>query len=469
MEDRHGSLADLDLDLGRQQAPQLHLVDIAMHGMDDWAERLQLLQRREGEEVSGMDDCLGGLDQLDAALGQPAGSSGHVGVGDDGDQAVNSDGCERGAGRQSSSARVFRRASAGSLVMMSKVAEQVDSGTALPSAGPICDLVKGMLSVPRADALFSAEPAEEAARLAALVEDPLDDDDLQLALYLCFELHYRSFPNVDPAWEWDPVLLAVRAVLEEAFFDALEAEIAPGEPVDPAQIGDLLFRLESDDDGVSLSRHLEIEAGIEEFREFVVHRSFYQLKESDPHSWAIPRLDGPAKTALLEVQADEYGGGRPERMHSRLFAKTMRALGLDDRENAYLAYAPGETLATVNLMSATGLRRSRRGAIVGHLAMFEMTSALPNRRYGNALRRLGFGVEATDFYDEHVEADAVHENIAAYDLAGGLARQEPELAADILFGARALLFLEDRFGRRLLDAWREGQTSLCRPLVGTET
>lgn len=353
---------------------------------------------------------------------------------------------------------------------MSKVAEkQVGSGEMLPSAGPICDQVVAMLSVPRGDASLSTEPAEKAARLAALVESPLGDDDLQLALYLCFELHYRSFPKVDPAWEWDPTLLAVRPVLEEVFFDALEAEIDPGDPVDPTRIGDLLFRLESEDDGVSLSRHLEVEAGIEEFREFVVHRSFYQLKESDPHSWAIPRLDGPAKTALLEVQADEYGGGRPERMHSQLFAKTMRALGLDDSENAYLPHAPGETLATVNLMSATGLRRSRRGAIIGHLAMFEMTSALPNRRYGNALRRLGFDVEATDFYDEHVEADAVHENIAAYDLAGGLARQEPELAADILFGARALLLLEDRLGRRLLDAWGEDQTSLRRPLVSAGT
>jgi hypothetical protein len=364
----------------------------------------------------------------------------------------------------------FRKGGIGKLTRVQRVAEKrTDTTTALPSAGSICDLVAEMLSVPRADAALSAEPAEEAARLAALVGDPLGDDDLQLALYLCFELHYRSFPNVDPAWEWDPTLLSVRAVLEEAFFAALEVEMVPGDPVDPAAIGDLLFRLESEDDGVSLSRHLEIEAGIEEFREFVVHRSFYQLKESDPHSWAIPRLDGPAKTALVEVQADEYGGGRAERMHSRLFAKTMRALGLDDRENAYLASAPGETLATVNLMSAAGLRRSRRGAIVGHLAMFEMTSALPNRRYGNALRRLGFGVEATDFYDEHVEADAVHENIAAYDLAGGLARQEPELAADVLFGARALLFLEDRFARHLLEAWQEGQTSLRLPLSGTET
>ena len=355
----------------------------------------------------------------------------------------------------------FPKGAIGNPTTVTKIAErQVSSLSMLPSAGPIGDLVAGMLSKTRSDATASAGPVEEAARLAALVEDPLGDDDLQLALYLCFELHYRSFPGVDPAWEWDPTLLALRAVLEETFFDALETELAPREPADPALVGELLFRLESEDDGVSLSRHLEAQAGIEEFREFVVHRSFYQLKESDPHSWAIPRLTGAAKTALLEVQNDEYGGGRPERMHSRLFAKTMRELGLEDRENAYLAHAPGATLATVNLMSGFGLHRSRRGAIVGHLAMFEMTSAQPNRRYGNALRRLGFGVEATDFFDEHVEADAVHENIAAYDLAGGLARQEPELADDILFGARALLRLEDRFGRRLLAAWEEGESSL---------
>ncbi len=256
----------------------------------------------------------------------------------------------------------------------------------------------------------------------------------------------------------------MRALLEQAFLEALEAELGPGDPVEPERVGDLLFRLEAEDAGVSLSRRIESGTDLEQFREFVVHRSLYQLKEADPHSWAIPRLNGAAKTALLEIQSDEYGGGRPERMHSRLFAKTMRALGLDDRENAYLGYIPGPTLASVNLMSAFGLRRERRGAIVGHLAMFEMTSALPNRRYGNALRRLGFDAEATDFYDEHVEADAVHENIAAYDLAGGLARQEPDLAWDILFGARALLRLEDRFGRHVLAAWEQGETSLRRPL-----
>lgn len=331
--------------------------------------------------------------------------------------------------------------------------------TSLPSAGPLSAGVAELLAG-RVEEGVPAEVVTELGALAATVADPLGGDDLQLALYLCFELHYRGFDGVDPGWEWSPGLLALRAQLETVFLDALQTAVGDPGPVDARALGELLFKIEAEDEGASLSRHLELEAGAEEFREFLVHRAPYQLKESDPHSWAIPRLVGPAKTALMEVQSDEYGGGRPERMHSRLFAKTMRALGLDPAENAYLAHVPGPSLATVNLMSALGLRRERRGAIVGHLAMFEMTSSQPNRRYGNGLRRLGYDAEATDFFDEHVEADAVHENIAAYDLAGGLARQEPELAGDIVFGARALLLLEDRLARHVLGAWQRGETSL---------
>jgi hypothetical protein len=112
-------------------------------------------------------------------------------------------------------------------------------------------------------------------------------------------------------------------------------------------------------------------------------------------------------------------------------------------------------------MSLFGLHRRWRGAIVGHLALFEMTSSIPSRRYGDGLRRLGIAdPRATRFYDEHVEADAVHENVAAVDLAGGLARAEPHLAGDILFGARALVELEARWAALLLDAWAAGDSSL---------
>jgi hypothetical protein len=163
---------------------------------------------------------------------------------------------------------------------------------------------------------------------------------------------------------------------------------------------------------------------------------------------------------MVEIQADEYGGGRPDRVHAQLFAKTLEGAGLDSSYGAYLDRIPGTTLATVNLMSLCGLHRRRRGAIVGHLALFEMSSAVPNRRYAAGFRRLGFDDDTCDFFDEHVVADAVHESVAAVDLAGGLVRQEPALAGDVLWGARALVEVEARWSGRILEAWEDGRSSL---------
>jgi hypothetical protein len=297
-------------------------------------------------------------------------------------------------------------------------------------------------------------------------EDALGDEDLQLSLYLCYELHYRGLPGVDDRWEWNPSLLELRERLERRFERALRQLVAPGaERVDAGEVDLALRSIAEQESGPSLSAYIRADASLEQVREFVIHRSAYQLKEADPHSWAIPRLWGPPKAALIEIQADEYGQGRPEWVHAELFAKTMRALGLDPAYGAYLERIPALTLATVNLMSLFGLHRRLRGAIVGHLAVFEMTSSIPNGRYADGLRRLGCGPEATLFFDEHVTADAVHENIAAVDLAGGLVRQDPSSGPAILWGARTLSHLDQRWAAQLLARWEAGRSSL-RPLAG---
>lgn len=329
------------------------------------------------------------------------------------------------------------------------------------SAAPELPSARGPLSAKLASLLAGEAGSLPSGPACSPPADPLADDDLQLALYCAYELHYRSFAGVSAGAEWNLAVLAFRAELERELERALRA-LVPHEPVQPDAVGDTLFQLAATDDGPSLSRFLELSGTAEQFREFVIHRSAYQLKEADPHTWAIPRIHGAPKAAMVEVQADEYGSGRADRMHSALFAQTMRALGLDDAYGAYVGRLPGVTLATVNLISMFGLHRRLRGALVGHLAMFEITSPQPNRRYGNALRRLGFGTEATDFYDEHVVADSVHENIAAFDLAQGLAEAEPGLAADIVWGARALLALEGRWAAALLAAWETGESAQLR-------
>ena len=97
----------------------------------------------------------------------------------------------------------------------------------------------------------------------------------------------------------------------------------------PGDVAERIFGQTDASTGPSLSRFLQREATAEQFREALVHRSIYQLKEADPHSTAIARLPaGAAKTALLDIQVDEYGP-EPSEAHAVLFAETMDALDLD--------------------------------------------------------------------------------------------------------------------------------------------
>jgi hypothetical protein len=294
--------------------------------------------------------------------------------------------------------------------------------------------------------------------------DPLVDDDLHVSLYVLYELHYRSFDRVADEWEWEPSLLAFRGVLERRFEAACRAD---AKPVTPLNVAHALRQVVDESTGRSLSSHMARSGTLAEMREFAVHRSPYQLKEADPHTWAIPRLQGRAKAALVEIQSDEYGNGRVAAMHSTLFERTLRALGLDPTYGAYLDRVPGVTLATCNLVSMFGLHRRLRGALAGHLAVFEMTSSVPMGRYAAALRRLGVDDEAADFYDVHVDADERHQVTALDDLAAALGRDEPALLGDIVFGAQALMNAEARFAAHLLDSWAAGRSSLLdrAPLV----
>ena len=290
--------------------------------------------------------------------------------------------------------------------------------------------------------------------------DVLRDDDFQLALYLCYELHYRGFEGVDERREWSPAVLGIRASLEQAFEEALRRSVVIHPSTPPDLVPDALREIAERPQAL-LARSLAREATWNQFREFVMHRSAYHLKEADPHSWIIPRLSGSPKAALIQIQTDEYGGGSYRSMHSTLFADVMESFDLDVTYGAYLDVLPGVTLATVNLMSLFGLHRRFRGAIVGHLAAFELGSPGPNRLYARGVRRLGMDQEkATRFFDEHVVADSVHDMVATYDLAGALACQEPQLADDILFGAWALDVVDSNFGTHTLGAWAEGRSSL---------
>lgn len=294
-------------------------------------------------------------------------------------------------------------------------------------------------------------------------------DDVQLALQICYELHYRGFAEVDPDWEWHPGLLRTRRALERRFLSALRADVSQGNEVSGgSEVGGVLDELLVEPlEASGLTHWLRDEGTWWQLREYLVHRSIYHLKEADPHAWVIPRLRGQAKAALVAVEFDEFGGGRYERMHSKLYADLLDAAGLHTGYLHYLEHVPPHALAPVNLMSLLGLHRGLRGALVGHFAAAEISTAPSAARMVRALDRLGAPAGCAPFFTEHIEADAVHEQVVRNEVIGDLLEHEPWLAADVTFGVRATELLEGRLADHLLGQWRAGESSLRLPLEST--
>ena len=339
----------------------------------------------------------------------------------------------------------------------------VNARTDAPAArGPVSSSLITLL-------VSGIEAREGLSELAAAVDvalaechDILGDEDLQLTLFLLYLLHYGPADFVRGDWEWNADLIRIRTRIEARFEAQLRAEVELPSPLprNGKDAAEALFDITAPAAKPGTAMWMAKNGSEEQLREFLIQKSIYTLREADPHTWSVPRLQGRAKAAMVEIQSDEYGGGHPDKVHSEIFARTMRNFALDDTPDTYLDLVPAATLASTNLISMFGLHRRLRGANVGHLAAFEMTSTIPNKHYGNAFRRNGYGQDVTWYFDEHVEADAVHEQLAARDLVGNLVDDEPHLTEDVFFGAAACLYVDGIAGDRMLQAWSSGKSSL---------
>jgi len=334
------------------------------------------------------------------------------------------------------------RGDAHSLAAVTPVASEL--GPALPQP-------RGRLSEGVVVALRSGRPA----LLDGL--DPVyadSDDDAALALWTLQELSYRGFRGVEETLEWDARVVGLRVALERAWEEELRALCgAPTGDTVPVDVGSTILEMAEADDGPSVAAAVQRHATVDQVRSLLAQRAVYHLKESDPVAWLVPRLEAGPKSALAALQADEYGNGVAGRLHHAMFTAGLQEWGIDATYGATIDEAYVETLQQSTTVTMFGLHRRLRGAAAGHLAAFEATSSIPSSRMAQGLRRLGYEGAMAAYYDEHVEADAVHEQLAARDICGAMVAREPHLWADVHLGVRAVFELEARFATRLLDSW----------------
>ena len=307
--------------------------------------------------------------------------------------------------------------------------------------------------------------AEDPERCGVVLPDEpvLTDRDVQLGLWMLYELSYRGFDDVDPAAEWDPALVRIRRVLERRLEQELRAATRSRlvQAPDIEDVGDQLLALVRLDDGPKLSSYLRREATLDQLRDYLRERSVQQLRESDPQSFLLPRLEGSATVALAELQYDEYGAGRPDRLHQTLYAEALAGAGLDHRYPAYVGEISGTSLAAANVMSLFALNRRWLAAGLGHFAAFEASSSLPSRRVASGIERLGLPESVAAYFHEHVEADAVHEQVAARDVCGAYVAAHPDQRETVLFGAACALHLDALSGAELLARWADERAEVA--------
>jgi hypothetical protein len=107
-----------------------------------------------------------------------------------------------------------------------------------------------------------------------------------------------------------------------------------------------------------------------------------------------------------------------------------------------------------------GLQHRWRGRILGNLAATEIGSSFINRHFTEGMARVGGSKKARWFYDEHIIADAVHEQLAAHDMCGGFVADYPAEWDHLVIGALATLNIRGLFARSIVEAWAAEGTSL---------
>lgn len=316
-----------------------------------------------------------------------------------------------------------------------------DSCTRLPSP-------KGVLSTALCDYLVSQNDVD-AIQLTRVTAS--NRADFHLALWVLYQLHGTGFVGISARHEWNPNLIDLRGRMEDTFEHELRSRFTNVKLTEP--FGNGLFAYISTFESPSVAQFAKTKATVDQMTELLMYRSIYHLHESDHSSWLIPRLPASAKAALAELQFGEFGQGSLERIHAEMFRRGMRDSGLDPRTGAYVSLAPVEVLEFNNIVSMFGLHGRFLGAALGHLAAFEATSSDPSRKMAQGLSRLDFPDSIIRYYQEHIEADAVHEQLVIRLMCEPLAVSHPELIPELVFGAFTCMDTERRFAHVLLEKW----------------
>lgn len=176
-------------------------------------------------------------------------------------------------------------------------------------------------------------------------------------------------------------------------------------------------------------------------RDWLVRRSPYLLHEADAHTLAMARMDPSVQHVVAEIQAGEYGLGH-RNTHAAIFRSCLDSIGVQPHEA--VDESPGPWLAAANLpwLFASSIRF--RGAALGQLALFELDSVGPCRRFIANWNEAGLPEAGRRWFDIHALADVEHERLIRDRVLPIANSFTPDEAEAFRFGIEATWTLANR-------------------------
>ena len=220
-------------------------------------------------------------------------------------------------------------------------------------------------------------------------EDPLADEDLHLALYVLYELHYRGLDGVDGAGNGSRRCWSCARELEASSRRRSTGVGPPRRAAGPPGRWTSRCAGSRSRRGPSLSRLPRARATLTSSASSPSTARPISSRRPIRTAGRSRGCRGRPKAAIVEVQADEYGDGAPERIHAELFALAMERA----RPGPDLRRVPrpdpgrdaGHREPDVAVRAAPALaRRDRRAPRAVRDDVLG-----PNGRYARGLRRLG--------------------------------------------------------------------------------
>lgn len=263
---------------------------------------------------------------------------------------------------------------------------------------------------------------------------PRDERDQLGTLLLVHDLHLAPLEEVGARsrHQHHPVVAALKARLETALLDRLDAQVA----LDDCGAGDDVvagIRAVAAVDLVPpVYDWLATDASFEETLAFIALEGGPDGGFDDLVAVCQVGLAGEPKLELARNYWDEMGRGAAADVHTELHRDLRHALELPLPPRSEL---PLEALQRSALLSTLATNRHLQPELVGALGLVELQAGPRCRRVVKALRRLGAPPEALAFYEEHATADPRHGKDWLDHVVRPLAA-DPRWAPGMLRGAR---------------------------------